>query len=64
MYCKYCNETMMGQDNDRLGNYYCKLYVCTNDKCKAVYEQYSTLNGVKIAEKHRWFNPKTSKFEK
>ncbi|EJW14300.1 hypothetical protein PAV_15c00890 [Paenibacillus alvei DSM 29] len=62
--CKYCDTLMMGQDNDRMwNNQYCRIYVCTNDKCKAVYEEWTNGRGVSIPGKDRWFNPRTKEFE-
>jgi len=62
--CKYCKETMIGQDNDRMGiNLYCKIYVCTNDKCAAVYEEWTDEKGRSISGRNRWFNPQTNEFE-
>jgi hypothetical protein len=55
---------MMGQDNDRMPDGYSKIYVCTNDNCKAVYEEWSDFKMKRTPQKDRWFNPTTNDFEK
>lgn len=64
MRCKYCKTQMMGQDNDRMPGGYCKIYVCSNGKCKAVYEEWTDYKTTRTPEKDQWFNPKTNDFEK
>lgn len=63
--CRYCKDIMYGQDNDYMGNgLYSKIYACSNNECKAVYEEWIAEKGRSVSERNRWFNPKTKEFEK
>lgn len=63
MICKYCESRMATQGTDRIGSAYSELFVCINEDCRGVYETWRTLNGQSLADKNRWFNPKTKEFE-
>ncbi|KOO48846.1 hypothetical protein ABE042_07385 [Viridibacillus arvi] len=60
MKCKYCKGSMTEQDNDRIGNRYCKQHVCVNDECKAVFEEIRTIRGVRVPAEDRWLNQETA----
>lgn len=63
--CRYCAGYVYGQDNDNMGGgLYSKIYVCHNDDCRAVYEEWTTSKGVSVPNRNRWFNPKTKEYEK
>lgn len=65
MRCRYCKSSMMGQDNDRMRyNLYSRIYVCINDECKAVYEEWTDHKGVALSDRNKWFNPEIGDFEK
>lgn len=55
---------MIDQDTDRMTGGYCKIYVCDNGKCKAVYEEWTDYRTTRTPEKDQWFNPQTHDFEK
>lgn len=63
MICKYCKEEMMGQDNDPFPGGYSKLYVCLNNDCRAIFEEWTDKKHRRTPDKDRWFNPKTKEFE-
>ncbi|MFE6167892.1 hypothetical protein ACFVP8_08410 [Viridibacillus arvi] len=60
MKCKYCKGSMTEQDNERIGNRYCKQHVCVNDECKVVFEEIRTIRGVRVPAEDRWLNQETA----
>ncbi|WP_203334346.1 hypothetical protein [Planococcus beigongshangi] len=64
MECKYCQSHMKQEGTDPEPGGFSTLYICENDECRAIFEEWYNASDManKMPERDNWFKPGESKY--